>query len=78
MNHGFLARALGAYRDWPLPASAFYQQCRDCDEALFADTPCYCDPDADCEGDPLAYVDRTVWLCVPCAEARGYTRQATR
>ena len=74
MSTGYLSKAIDAYLDWPRPSRVFYQQCADCDDELFADTPVYYDPDADCVGDPPQYVDRSLWLCVPCAEARGYFR----
>lgn len=67
----YVAHAIDAYPEWPLCRDAFYQQCQECDTELFADTPAYCSPDADCVGDPPAYVDRSLWLCVPCAQARG-------
>ena len=71
MSHGYLSRAIDAYPDWPAGDRSFYQQCAECDEELFADTPAYVDPDADCVGDPPSYVDRSLWLCVSCAKARG-------
>lgn len=65
-------RAIDVYSD--CPRSAFYEQCHDCDDELAADSPAYCDPDADVQGDPPSYVDRTLWLCAPCATRRGYKR----